>query len=170
MTVRGDLLHSDEAGRTKRSFQSMDEPSKSKGRSAARTGEITALESFVDRHVGNGIHLFLSFLAIVILAAALVGSVDIMIHDFPKLWRQGNEYDVLHQLIQDILLVAIAGELGLLLLFHRASAAIEVIIFVVARKMVTPGISGMELLLGTASLAGLVIVRFYFLREGSKSA
>jgi len=61
--------------------------------------------------------------------------------------------------------VAIAGELGLLLLFHRAGAAIEVIIFVVARKMVTPDISGVELLLGSASLIGLVAARRYFIRE-----
>jgi len=44
------------------------------------------------------------------------------------------------------------------------------IIFVVARKLVTPGISRDELLLGTAALAGLVIVRFYFLGERSQSS
>jgi hypothetical protein len=44
------------------------------------------------------------------------------------------------------------------------------IIFVVARKLVTPGISGVELLLGTAALAGLVILQFYFLGERSQSS
>lgn len=92
--------------------------------------------------MGNAIHLFLSFLAIVILIAAATAAVDIIVRDIPQLWRPGNEYDVLHRVIQDILLVAIAGELGLLLLFQRASAAIEVIIFEVARKMVNPSISG----------------------------
>lgn len=47
--------------------------------------------------------------------------------------------------------------------FHRTSAAIEVLIFMVARKMVNPNISGLELLLGAAALAGLIVVRFYFL-------
>jgi len=69
----------------------------------------------------------------------------------------------LHQIIQSILLVAIAAELALLLLFHRTGAAIEVVIFVIARKMVTPGITGLELLLGATALAGLIIVRFYYL-------
>ena len=76
----------------------------------------------------------------------------------------------MHQVIQNILLVAIAGELALLLLFHRTSAAIEVLIFVIARRMVTIGISGLELLLGTAALAGLVVIRYYFIprsRDGS---
>jgi hypothetical protein len=148
----------------------MAEESKKGTKSAARSGEATTVELLLDRYVGNAIHLFLSVLAIGILVAAAIAAFDIVVREFPQLWRQANEYDVLHQVIQNILLVAIAGELGLLLLFHRASAAIEVIIFVVARKLVTPGISGVELLLGTAALAGLVIVRFYFLRGTNKSA
>jgi hypothetical protein len=143
----------------------MSETGKDLSRSAARTGKEPEVERFLDRYVGNGIHLFLSLLAVVMLVAAAIAGVEVVIRDFPLLWIQGNQYDALHQVIQNILLVAIAAELGLLLLFHRASAAIEVIIFVVARKMVTPGISGVELLLGTVALAGLVIVRFYFLRE-----
>jgi hypothetical protein len=144
----------------------MPEESKDSAKSSARTGEAPALEVFLDRYVGNGIHLFLSLLAIVIVVAAAIALVDVLIRDFPQLWqRTGNEYDVLHHVIQSILLVAIAGELGLLLLFHRAGAAIEVIIFVVARKMVTPDISGVELLLGSASLIGLVAARRYFIRE-----
>lgn len=131
--------------------------------SDTRSGKQLAAESFLDRHLGNGIHLFLSLLAILILAAALIATGEIVIRDFPLLWRQASEYDALYQIIQSILLVAIAAELALLLLFHRTSAAIEVLIFVIARKMVTPGLSSFELLLGTAALAALIVVRFYFL-------
>ena len=144
----------------------MSEEKKGPSTSSARTGKVPALEIFLDRYVGNGIHLFLSLLAIVIVVAAAIAAVDIMIRDFPLLWRpSGNEYGILHRVIQSILLVAIAGELGLLLLFHRAGAAIEVIIFVVARKMVSPDISGVELLLGTVSLVALVAARHYFIRD-----
>jgi hypothetical protein len=80
------------------------------------------------------------------------------------LWRQQNEYDALHQIIQDVLLVAIAAELALLFLFHRTSAAVEVLIFVIARKMVISGISGLDLLAGVAALAGLVAIRFYWVK------
>lgn len=147
----------------------MSEAAKVASTSSARTGKEPAFEVFLDRYIGNGIHLFLSFLAVLIVGAAVIATVDVVIRDFPQLWRQDNQYDALHRVIQNILPVAIAGELGLLLLFHRAAAAIEVIIFVVARKMVTPDISGMELLLGTASLAGLVIVRYYFMGKKNKS-
>lgn len=132
-------------------------------KSDTRSGKQLAAESFLDRHLGNGIHLFLSLLAILILAAALIATVEIVIRDFPLLWRQASEYDALYQIIQSILLVAIAAELSLLLLFHRTSAAIEVLIFVIARKMVTPGLSSLELLLGAVALAGLIVIRFYYL-------
>ncbi|HEX6717810.1 MAG TPA: hypothetical protein VF088_11905 [Pyrinomonadaceae bacterium] len=129
----------------------------------ARTGGETAPERFLDRHLGNTVHLFLTFLAILILVAAAIATFEIIIHDVPQLWHQTNEYDALHQIIQDVLLVAIAAELALLLLFHRTSAAIEVLIFVIARRMVIAGISGLDLLAGVAALAALVVIRFYFI-------
>src|SRR5215216_7664545 len=130
----------------------------------ARTGGETAPERFLDRHLGNAVHLFLTFLAVLILVAAAIATFEIIIRDVPMLWRQVNEYDALHQIIQDVLLVAIAAELALLLLFHRTSAAVEVLIFVIARKMVISGISGWELLAGVTALAGLVAIRFYFIK------
>lgn len=130
----------------------------------ARAGGETAPERFLDRHLGNAVHLFLTFLALLILVAAAIATVEIIIRDVPMLWRQVSEYDALHQIIQDVLLVAIAAELALLLLFHRTSAAVEVLIFVIARKMVISGISGLDLLTGVAALAGLVVIRFYFIK------
>ena len=126
-------------------------------------GDATALENFVNRHVGGAIHLFLSVLAIFIVAAAAIATYDMLINDFPKLFQTTNEYNVLQEIIETILLVAIAAELALLLLFHRSSAAIEVIVFVIARKTVSPDIKPLDLLLSVAALAGLLIVRFYYL-------
>ena len=134
----------------------------------ARSGGETPPERFLDRHLGNAVHLFLSFLAILILAAAAIATFEVIIRDIPLLWRGGSEYDALHVIIQDVLLIAIAAELALLFLFHRTSAAIEVLIFVIARKMVISGISGLELLAGVAALAGLVVIRFYFIPGNSK--
>jgi len=136
----------------------------------ARTGGETAPERFLDRHLGNAVHLFLTFLAVLILVAAAIGTFEIIIRDVPMLWRQVNEYDALHQIIQDVLLVAIAAELALLLLFHKTSAAVEVLIFVIARKMVISGISGLDLLAGIAALAGLVVIRFFFIKPKESPA
>jgi uncharacterized membrane protein (DUF373 family) len=125
--------------------------------------EQTKIERIFDRYVGSAIHIFLSLLAIFILAAAVIAAYDTAVRDFPKLFVQGDEYNVLVQIIQNILLIAIAAELGLLLLYHRTSAAIEVIIFVIARKIVSPDLSALDLVLSVVALAGLLVVRFYYL-------
>lgn len=126
-------------------------------------GEVTRPEIILNRYVGNTIHMFLSVLAVLVLAAAMIMTFQMVGREFPKLWQPIDEYKTLQEIISNILLIAIAAELGLLLLFHRTSAAVEVIIFVIARKTVSPNTSALELLLSVAALAGLLIVRFYYL-------
>ena len=125
--------------------------------------EGSPLERYVNSHVGNFIHLFLTVLAVLVMAAACVALFQIVHHGFPQLWRDADEYQTLHQLLQSILLLAIAGELALLLLFHRASAAVEVVMFVIARRMVATDVTAFDLLMGSIALAALMAVRFYFL-------
>jgi hypothetical protein len=126
-------------------------------------GEVTHAEEVLNRYVGNTIHMFLSVLALLVLSAAVIMTFQMVVRDFPKLWQPVDEYKALQEIISNILLIAIAAELGLLLLFHRTSAAVEVIIFVIARKTVSPNTSALELLLSVAALAGLLVVRFYYL-------
>jgi len=121
------------------------------------------IEQTINRYLGNTILLFLSALSIVVLVAAAITAFDTIVRDFPKLWQPTDEYTALQKIIENILLVAIAAELALLLLFHRTSAAVEVVIFIIARKMVNPTISSLDLVLGAAALAGLIIVRYYYL-------
>ena len=125
--------------------------------------EGTALERYVNSHIGNFIHVFLGVLAILVMAAACISLFEIVVHDLPPLWRASDQYQALHLLLQNILLLAIAGELGLLLLFHRTSAAVEVVMFVIARKMVATDVTAFDLLMGSLALAILLAVRFYFL-------
>jgi len=125
--------------------------------------EGTALERYFNSHMGNFVHLFLSVLAVLVMAAACIALVEIVYRDFRQLWIGGNEYQALHLLLQNILLLAIAGELGLLLLFQRTSAAVEVAIFVIARRMVATDATMFDLLMGSAAIAILLVVRFYYL-------
>jgi uncharacterized membrane protein (DUF373 family) len=127
------------------------------------TGEVTRAEAVLNRYVGSTIHMFLSILAILILVAAALTTFETIVRDFPKLWQPTDEYKALQTIISNILLIAIAAELALLLLYHRTSAAVEVIIFVIARKTVTPNVSALELLLSVAALVGLLVARFYYL-------
>jgi uncharacterized membrane protein (DUF373 family) len=131
-------------------------------------GGETRAERVMNRYVGDAIHLFLSLMAVVILAAAVLAAYDTVVRDIPKLFAPADEYKVLQEIIENVLLVAIACELGLLLLLHRTSAAVEVIIFVIARKIIEPEISALDVLLGVAALAGLLVVRFYFVPGTAK--
>jgi uncharacterized membrane protein (DUF373 family) len=125
--------------------------------------EGTGLEKYVNGHVGNFIHLFLTVLAVLVMVAACIALFEIVHHGFPQLWHAPDAYQTLHQLLQNILLLAIAGELGLLLLFHRTSAAVEVVMFVIARRMVATDVTAFDLLMGSAALCALLVVRFYYL-------
>ena len=122
-----------------------------------------AIERAINLYLGNTILLFLSALSMVVLVAAAITAFDTIVRDFPKLWRSADEYNAMQSILDNILLVAIAAELALLLLFHRTTAAVEVVIFIIARKMVNPMISALDLLLGAAALSGLIIVRYYYL-------
>jgi len=126
------------------------------------------IERPINRYLGRVILLFLAVLSIVMLVAAAVTAFDTVIREFPKLWQPTDEYVALQRIIENVLLVAIAAELALLLLSHRTSAAVEVVIFIIARKMVNPTISAFDLMLGAAALAGLIIVRHYYLPGETK--
>lgn len=137
-----------------------DEP---KSQEKTGTGEETIVENVVSNNLGVVIHLFLSALAVLLLAAAAIAAFDTVVRDFPLLWQQTDEYAVLQKIVENLLLVAIAAEFALLLLFHRMSAAVEVVVFVIARKTVDPQITAFDLLLCAAAIAGLIVIRFYYL-------
>jgi hypothetical protein len=161
-----DRDNGDEGGADERRDEGSDGGGRGKeDRSAPTTGvgDESRVERAINRYMGDAIHLFLSLLAVFVLAAAVVAAYDTLVNDFPKLFVTTDEYNILEKIIQKLLLVAIAAELGLLFLFHRTSAAVEVIIFVIARKIVSPDISSLDLLLSVAALTGLLVARFYFL-------
>ena len=127
------------------------------------TGEETEAERVVSNNLGVVIHFFLSALAVLLLIAAAIAAYDTVVRDFPSLWQQKDEYVILQKIIENLLLIAIAAEFALLLLFHRMSAAVEVVVFVIARKTVSPNITALDLLLCAAAIAGLIVLRYYYL-------
>jgi len=128
------------------------------------TGEETTVETVISNNLGVVIHLFLSALALLLLIAAAIAAYDTVVREFPALWqRQTDEYTVLQRIIENLLLIAITAEFALLLLFHRMSAAVEVVVFVIARKTVSPQITALDLLLCAAAIAGLIVLRHYYL-------
>ena len=127
------------------------------------TGEETKAELLISNYLATGIHLFLSVLALLLLIAAVIATYDTVTRDFPLLWKPQDEYAVLQKIVETLLLIAIVAEFALLLLFRRMSAVVEVVVFVLARKAVNPQITALDLALCTAAIAGLIVLRFYYL-------
>jgi len=133
------------------------------------TGEESKVEIEVGNFIAKIIHVFLSVLAVLLLVAGAIATYDTVISDFPTLWRTSeNEYAALLKIIDNLLLVAIAVEFALLLLFRRMTAVVEVVVFVLARKTVNPDNGAVELLLCAVAIAGLIILQHYFLPTKAK--
>ncbi len=127
------------------------------------TGEETVVEQVVSNYMATGIHLFLSVVALLLVVAAIITTYDTVVRGFPLLWQPQDQYVVLQTIVENLLLIAIAAEFALLLLFRRMSAVVEVVVFVLARKAVNPDIHAFELVLLAAAIAGLIVLRFYYL-------
>ena len=109
----------------------MEEP----GEDEIGTGEETAVERTISNYLATVIHLFLSALAVLLVSAAAIAVFDTVVRDFPSLLRPPrDEYGVLLGIIENLLLIAITAEFALLLLFRRLSAAVEVVVFVLAAQ------------------------------------
>lgn len=127
------------------------------------TGEETKVEQAISSWMSTGIHLLLSLLAFLLVAAAMIAAYDTVVRGFPLLWHPKDEYAALQNIVESLLLVAIAIEFALLLIFRRMSAVVEVVVFVLARKAVNPDIKAYELVLCAFAIAGLIVLRFYYL-------
>ncbi len=126
-------------------------------------GDETELEKKLNHGLGQAIHLILLALAVVVLLAAAIDTVYTVLQIYPLLFRRSDEYQALSRLIQQVLLIGIAAELAQLLINHRTGVAVDVIVFVIARKIVNPDTSVVNLLLSVIALCGLIVVRYFFL-------
>lgn len=128
------------------------------------TGEESQAELVIGNSLAKVIHLFLALIAVLLIVASAMATFDTVVRDFPALLKQPqDEYVVLLRIIEHLLLIAIAVEFALLLLFRRMTAVVEVVVFVLARKAVNPDIAALDLLLLAAAIAGLIVIRFYYL-------
>ena len=69
------------------------------------------------------------------------------------------------ELLSDILLLVVGIEMALMLVNRTPESLIEVMFFVVARKMLIKADSFWDLLIGVAALAGLFAIRLYLVSK-----
>jgi hypothetical protein len=70
-------------------------------------------------------------------------------------------HDVIEHLLADILLIVVGFELAIMLIKRTPESLVDVMFFVVARKMLIKSDNFYDILIGVAALAGLFAIRKY---------
>ena len=116
------------------------------------------------------LHWFEVALAGISVAFVAVG-VLVLLGEFLH-FRGAIEESSLHtsyeELLSDILLLVVGIEMALMLVNRTPESLIEVMFFVVARKMLIKADSFWDLLIGVAALAGLFAIRMYLVSRSEK--
>jgi hypothetical protein len=88
-----------------------------------------------------------------------VGSIRVMV---TMDWR---ETDTFYDLIYRILLLVIGLELARTLVTHDLMAVLELLAFVIARKMLKPDLEALDIVLGVTGFVALLAARRYLMGE-----
>ena len=102
-------------------------------------------------------------IAILVIAFVIIGAISIVMSakDMNVLSSGARFYEGFEDLLSDILLIVIGIELAILLIRRSPESLVEVMFFVVARKMLIKTHTMFELLIGVAAIGGLFAIRKY---------
>jgi hypothetical protein len=117
-------------------------------------------------------HSLESIIAIVVLIAVLLGTIDIA----RIIWRtyiidfaNPVQYEQINDILGQALLLVIGVELVIMLSLHIPGALLEVLLYAIARKLLLlPKTSSMiDLVLGVVAIAGLFAIKKYLTSDDS---
>jgi cell division protein FtsW (lipid II flippase) len=106
------------------------------------------------------VEVALAAISVAFVAVGVLYLLAELLH-FREAIEQSNLHTSYEELLSDILLLVVGVELALMLVRRTPDALIEVMFFVVARKMLIKADSFWDLVLGVAALAGLFAIRKY---------
>ncbi len=111
------------------------------------------------------LHYLAVCLAVISVVFVVLGVIHIVrgIPQFNELMAKDGLHQVLQQQFSDILLLVVGVELAIMLVRRTAESLVEVIFFVIARKMLIKTEAFYELLVGVIALAGLFAIRKYLI-------
>ncbi len=100
-----------------------------------------------------------------LLAAAIVTGVILfgLASLFALADANWQDSEVFYDLVYRVLLMVIGVELARTLLTHDLGAILELLAFVVARKMLKPDITSIDIILSVLAFVALLAAKFYFL-------
>ncbi len=101
----------------------------------------------------------------VLLAIGVIFSLKDLVWYFPTIWNTPSvaSYGLFKDFLGHVLLLVVGVELMLMLINHSMVAILELILFVIARKMLIYADTMMDLLLGTVSILVVFLIFKYLL-------
>jgi hypothetical protein len=130
---------------------------------AAGPEPLSESESRVLELSAEALHWFevgLAALSVVFVALGVLYLLGELLH-FRETLHETSLHTSFEEILSDILLLVVGIELALMLVRRTPEALIEVMFFVVARKMLITSDTFIDLILGVAALAGLFAIRKY---------
>lgn len=101
-------------------------------------------------------------LTVLLAVGIAIGLIDIVKY-FVEIFQASAEdsYSVFKEFLAHTLLLVVGIELMLMLLSHSTNAILELVLFVIARKMLIYGETMLDLVLGTLAIAGVFAILKY---------
>jgi hypothetical protein len=101
-------------------------------------------------------------LTVLLAIGIAIGLIDIAKY-FVEIFRSDadHSYEVFKHFLAHTLLLVVGVELMLMLLSHSTNAILELVLFVIARKMLIYGETMLDLVLGTLAIAGVFAILKY---------
>lgn len=107
------------------------------------------------------LELILAFCVLVAIAIGFITVVQYLIKIFHT--NIDDTYNVFKKFLGVVLLLVIGVELVLMLLSHSTSSILELVLFAIARKMLVYSETMTDLIIGTAAIAIVFVIRKYLM-------
>jgi hypothetical protein len=125
----------------------------------------------VDQRVAQGFSVVVRWLEIGLAALVLVGVLAAAVSSVRELlgldWSQATTFD---RLMSRVLFIAIGLELARMLVVHSLRSILEMLAFAIARNVLLPDRTAVDIVLGAVGFAVLLAAARYFLVEKAPPA
>ncbi|HHY46791.1 MAG TPA: hypothetical protein GX506_05755 [Firmicutes bacterium] len=116
----------------------------------------------VRKCVEMGVYLWETLLALFVLVSVILGTKDLFLYlSHARFGVSGTGYSAFQAFVSHVLLLVVGLELAIMLIRHTPGSLIEVLLYVIARKLLVPGATASDFVLGVASIVGLFATRKY---------
>lgn len=106
---------------------------------------------------------FVSYAESFVAVAVFVAVIVFLVQSLPVLFAMDwSDAEALYALIYRVLLIVIGLELVRMLITHSIAAVLELLAFVIARKMLKPELASLDIILGVVAFVALMASRHYF--------